>query len=74
MVGICFVITIYYILELTGPGHHQLYDPSAIAAVIGTYFFSTLGYLFWKRLYIDHESRRVTQLTGQLKSTELLPE
>jgi two-component system, OmpR family, sensor histidine kinase VicK len=70
VVGCGFLATIYYVLIASGPGQQKLYDPFAIGAILGTYLLGAISYTFWKRLYVDHESRQVSQLTGQLRSNQ----
>lgn len=69
-VGASFLVTIYFVIVETGPQQSQTLDPVAIGAVIGTYFIGILGYLIWRTQYIDQESTRVQQLTGQLKTKQ----
>lgn len=70
IIGCGFMVTLYYVLVATGPGRQHLYDPIGIGVVAGTYVLGVFSYALWKRLYVDTESRQVSQLTGQLKSKQ----
>lgn len=70
VVGYDFLFTFYYVVAATGKGSQYALDPLALAAVIGTYAISAASYAGFKRLYVDGESKRVMQLTGQLKNIQ----
>jgi len=70
VVGYSFLITIYFIIEETGPKTNGVIDPAAAASVIATYAVGFIGYMIWRTKFIDQESMRVKQLTGQLRSKE----
>ena len=70
VIGCSFLVTIYYILIETGPQANGQLSFIAAGAVLGTYVAGTIGYLFWRTKYIDTESQKVRQLTGQLKTKQ----
>lgn len=75
LVGCSFMITIYYVLLATGPfGSHGLSDPYTYGAVLTTYAINAISYGFWRRMYVDQESQKISQLTGQLKNKQLQTE
>lgn len=70
VIGCSFLVTIYYVLVETGatsPGQLSLV---AVGAVFGTYAAGFIGYLLWRTKFIDAESQKVRQLTGQLKTKQ----
>lgn len=70
VVGYDFLFTLYYVVAATGKGSQSALDPMALGAILGTYILSAVSYTIFKRLYIDNENKRVTQLAGQLKNTK----
>lgn len=70
-VGYSFLITIYFIVEETGPSSTDgMLNPIALGGVGATYLLSFLGYLLWRTKFVDQESQRIKQLSGQLKSKQ----
>lgn len=65
-----FIITMYFVLIATGEAGRQQLDPISVSVVIVSYAIGVASYLLWRRLYIDQESRKVQQLTGQLKTNK----
>ena len=70
VVGTNFIITIYFILIATGEAGTKQLEPLTVSAVMGSYVTGLISYVLWRRLYVDQESRKVQQLTGQLKSKQ----
>lgn len=70
LVSCDIMIIIYFILSTTGPSNSKLYDPIAYAAMFATLALSAISYFSWKRVYIDHESAKVSQLTKLLKNNQ----
>lgn len=70
VVGSDFIVTLYYVVVATGKAGDKLVDPIAIGGVAGTYLIGALSYFVWKRLYVDRESNRINQLTGQLRNKQ----
>jgi len=70
VVGYSFLATLYYVLFAPGSTSKRPFDLMAVVMVFGTYILSLVSYLVWKRLYIDKESQKITQLTGLLSSKE----
>lgn len=70
VVGFDFLFTLYYVVVATGKGSQSALDPMSLGAILGTYAISAISYAVFKRLYVDNESKRVTQLAGQLKNTK----
>ncbi len=68
--AVCFLITLYFVLVATGETGTQRFDMISLGAVIGTYLIGIAGYLVWRNLYVDHETKRVQKLTGQLKTNQ----
>lgn len=68
--GSCFLITLYFVLVATGEAGTRQLDLIAVGAVAGTYAFGVVGYLIWRNLYVDQETKRVQKLTGQLKTNQ----
>lgn len=68
--GMCFLITTYFVLVATGETGSRQLDLVSIGAVAGTYAVGIIGYLIWRNLYIDQESKKVQKLTGQLKTNQ----
>jgi PAS domain S-box-containing protein len=66
----CFLVTIVFILQGTTMSGTLQLDQISLAAVLVTYVLCTISYFAWKRAFVDHESQRVSQLTGQLKSNQ----
>jgi PAS domain S-box-containing protein len=70
MVGAQFLITFYFILLETGQAGVNQIDALSVGVVLASYFVGVIGYALWKRFYIDDESRKVRQLTGQLRNKQ----
>ncbi len=70
LVAFVFLITIE--LLLINPDSY--FDPYALGAIATTMVIGTVSYLIWRHKYIDDESRKVKQLTGQLNSKQQLSE
>lgn len=70
VVGMCFLVTIYYVIIATGDPTKPLVDPFALGVVVGSYVLGALSYLLFKSIYIDRESARLSQLSGQLQDTQ----
>ncbi len=70
VVGCSFLITIYYVILETGPGSTGQLQPRILLAVFGSYLAGAVGYLLWRRMFINAESQKVQLLTGQLKSKQ----
>ncbi len=68
--AIGFLMTLYFVLVATGEAGTQQLDIITVGAVVGTYLIGAIGYLIWRNLYIDHETKRVQKLTGQLKTNQ----
>jgi len=69
-VGNGFLITIYFVLAKTGNVGVSQIEVSSVAKLLAIYLGSVVGYIFWRRLYVDQESMQVKKLTGQLKTKE----
>lgn len=68
LVGCGFMITIYYVLEATGPQTARaLNDPFAYTALGATLVVTVISYAFWRRLYIGGDSIQISKLAGQLQ-------
>jgi PAS domain S-box-containing protein len=65
-----FIITMYFVLIATGEAGRQQLDVLTVSAVFGSYVVGIISYVSWKRLYVDQESRKVQQLTGQLQTKQ----
>ncbi|HUP26443.1 MAG TPA: ATP-binding protein [Candidatus Limnocylindrales bacterium] len=70
VVGFDFLFTFYYVIVATGQSAQNALEPTALGAVAGTYIISAISYAVFKRLYVGSESKRVTQLTGQLRNKQ----
>lgn len=70
VIGCSFLITIYYVLIETGPTASGQLSGLAIGSVFGTYIAGMIGYVIWRRKFIDTESQKVRQLTGQLRTKQ----
>lgn len=71
IIAFCFLSVLYLIIIMTsqrGVISVNAYDLVITAIVFLTGF---LSYLFWRGKYIDQESARIAELSGQLKSTKL---
>lgn len=69
-VGTCFLITIYYVLFATAVGSKSYINPIGLGVVVGSYLLGIISFFVWKRLYVDQDSARVKQLSGQLNTTQ----
>lgn len=70
VVGLGFIMTVYFLLVATGEAGTKQLDAAAIGSLIGTFVVGMVGYLIWRRIYVDHETQRVQKLTGQLKTNQ----
>ena len=69
-VGTGFVITFYYVIALTGYHREVIISPFAISMVIVSYVFGLISFFLWKRFYVNSDSQKVNQLSGQLKGKQ----
>lgn len=67
--GCSFLITMYYVLYATSSAEGKLFDVIGLGVVLGSYVIAALSTLFWKRFYINTDSVKVQQLSGQLSSS-----
>ncbi len=69
-VAMSFLVTIYFVIAETGPNNSGVLSLTSTGGLIGTYVAGMIGYLVWRRKFIDSESAKVRQLTGQLKTKQ----
>lgn len=71
LVGSLFLVTLYFILVTTGDvGGQEVLDQISIGALGGSFLIGIVSYFGWRVMYVDAESKRVSQLTGQLTSKQ----
>ncbi len=70
VIGWSFLITIYFLLTIVGQTPSVQIDAVSAAALLLSYVVGLGSYWFWRRLYVDPESKQVKQLTGQLKNDQ----
>lgn len=69
-IGSSFLITVYYVLFATSTTDSSIIDPVGLGVVLSSYILSTASYFLWRRVYIDHETAKIKQLSGQLSSSK----
>ena len=70
VIGNGFFVTIYFILVATGEAGSKQFEPSMLIKLFAIYVSGAIGYIFWRRLYVDQESQQVKRLSGELKTKE----
>lgn len=70
VLGVNFLTTFYYIIVYTGQNDRSFTDPRSLGILFGSYLLSFISYLFFRRLYIDRESQKVSKLSGLLSSKQ----
>lgn len=70
VISLSFIITLYFLLIATGEAGTKQFDLLAGGAVLGTYFIALVSYAIWRKFYVDHQTRQVQKLTGQLENKQ----
>jgi PAS domain S-box-containing protein len=74
IIGMCFVITLYFILASTGSDGIPSFDTPGLVGLIGTYILGFLSYLIFKKYYDLKTNSQITKLSGALKNKQLQSE
>lgn len=74
ILGFCFLSILYLIILMTKTTGIILVDPYDVMVTATVFVSGGLSYFFWRGKYVDLESQRVAQLSGQLKSSEVQTE
>lgn len=69
VLGFCFLTIMYAIQLMTEAGKVSM-DLYTLQVVALTCLVGGLGYLLWKRFYINQENSQIAKLSGQLKSNK----
>jgi PAS domain S-box-containing protein len=70
VVGYAFVMSLYFVLTTANSITTEPFNPSDAIILFATYMIGVIGYLFWRKHYINSEAVKVAELSGMLKSKQ----
>ncbi len=71
ILAFCFLSLLYLVVLMTKQPGTILVDPYDLMITALVFTTGGLSHLFWRGKYIDRESQKIAQLSGQLVSSEL---
>lgn len=74
ILAFCFLSLLYLVVLITNVPGQIIIDPFNLIVTGLIFSIGALSYFFWRGKYIDTESQKIAQLSGQLKSSKLQTE
>ena len=74
IIGFCFLSVLYLVILITNIPGQIIIDPFNLFVTGLVFVTGFISYLFWRGKYIDKESAKLAQLSGQLQSNKIQSE